>query len=204
MAKAKYSGRAECVWIKPIELLDRDKNDLSKICDHPDFINNFQSIAEQYRAYKEIYSGMPTDAQEVATLKDLAQYSASLRYRLDNMPGIVSARLYKISGEIRAMKKTLQRLEIEATLAAARVPQSTGGRPRKKEKRAATQQLKLLFEKFNLPWTYNTWPDRETCPTIDCLELIFLEGGDKSGRHSALEYIKESIEQQKPGKPTKK
>jgi len=128
-----------------------------------------------------------------------------LLHKLKNLPGKVSAQLYKQADDIGVIKAKLLNLNLGIgqclnTTAAAKV-----GRTPAYAKKAAAQQLHCLFKRFNLEWKANTWErvKKTSTPALTALSWIFDQAADQTATTSLAPYIN-ALNESAIKKPAKK
>ena len=166
--KAKYSGLDEAVWVSPLEFSEYQKRELVKICDKSGFLESVQAIAEDYQAYTAM--DLATEAEVLATLKDLKKKAREMSQKLQKMPSL--ARLYldeasrylNNKNDLYSLKKNIDHLYTEASIVLNRKSEfdgehkCIGKKGRKKGERnisaelEATRRLKRIFDEYGLPW----------------------------------------------------
>lgn len=186
-----------------VDFTKEQKTILSNICNKPGFIERIQSIAENYLEKTTLLNSTAwtTEAENLATLKDLITSAQEMSKKLRKMPDCVEALLYKVDDSITTAKNSLQILITEAVIVAHGMPPPKTGRTTKMAELSATKELRQVFQDYNISWqSYLNSYEGNIPPAITVLEMLFVDIGRKAIEHEGIaEYIKK-INQSKTGK----
>jgi hypothetical protein len=186
--KAKYSGLGEAVWVSPLEFSEHQKKELVEICDKPGFLKSVQEIAEDFHA--DTAMDLATEAEVLATLKDLKKKAREMSEKLREMPSI--ARLYlneasrylNDNNDLYALKKGMDHLCHEASIVLNKKSSLKKGRKKGQKSTTAelqaTRKLKTIFNNYELPWnTSGIHSGKEDTQSVAArvLVIIFEAGG---------------------------
>ena len=154
-SKPVYPGHINLQSMQVI-FSDEQRDRLITICNKSGFIECIQDIAECYleRAYllSDECKSFTTEAENLATLKDLNKSIEEILLKIRRMPGHVKALLYKEADSIRTAEESLKRLMIESSCVLNKTPKPKTGRKTNKAELAAARSLKQIFQDYGISY----------------------------------------------------